>query len=570
MWAVQRTLQSGLVTRRGSGARLRRRAGVLLLRSPQALAPGVLPQMDIKALTAVEGECKAGSEAFGLAPRMGRESADLDVTLKDRGELDAHFLAAVEMLRQVGLFIFIDTIAQRRELHLLVRPHEAERFAALAPNAMIAVDPGLNDLSEISQTVQTWIDCRPLPVIREEARVFDGEPIPTLIEDALACLQSGTPDLLTLHRRPSVSGKRYYIFSTPRSGSTFLSELLSGTECLGRPSEHIKSWMKNVMVASGLTVANLLDRLHCYSATANGVFGSKIIINDLFALFPNFEKDFLEEFARNECFMLIRGDKASQAISNVRSNQLSIYHVRNNEEGRQAQAALSAFDPAFLDLFKSERWLLRQEADLLMLLKSKGIWPRLISYEAVSQSQQMAEAAIHDIARTIGVQAPAELRWSRLKKISALGGSSHLTNYLQMRRHVALYSTRSEPSLGEVLGDGWQPLAAWGARTAGPRAEILLGERDEPKAVEINFFIPPDLRPDAMTVGRRAFPLDPLAQGTIYRRWVGLTDGAMADGKLLIDTVNGQLSVTEVVFYYELPEAFQKQLATAPFIVLDH
>src|ERR1700733_1253268 len=126
-----------------------------------------------------------------------------------------------------------------------------------------------------------------------------------------------------------------------------------------------------------------------YSDRPNGVFGSKVIIYDLFAFLPHFADEVFEELRRAHVFLLLRGDKAAQAVSNVRCNQLSLYHVREAELATIDLGNI-AFEADVADIFAKERWLLRQEGDLMDELRQRDIRPTILSYEACVQSRKTA------------------------------------------------------------------------------------------------------------------------------------------------------------------------------------
>jgi hypothetical protein len=79
-------------------------------------------------------------------------------------------------------------------------------------------------------------------------------------------------------RRLTPAERCYLIVFTARSGSTWLTSLLSGTNQLGFPEEYLNpQFIYNVCSAmNSRTQANLLGMLIRRRKTANGVFGMEV------------------------------------------------------------------------------------------------------------------------------------------------------------------------------------------------------------------------------------------------------------------------------------------------------
>lgn len=269
----------------------------------------------------------------------------------------------------------------------------------------------------------------------------------------------------------AVQTKRYVLLATPRSGSTFLCDLLTSTGRMGNPTEHLKAWVGRYLATAGLQIGDFLQVLGRVCCTENGVFGTKIIINDFFDLLARSEEILLEELKHIPVFVLVRSDKAAQAFSNVRSNMLGVYHLKSSEEA--TEVAKTRFEPELEKVFDMERWLLRQEADLLDLLTSNHITPCLINYETLIQSKRCTTLMINEIGHRVGIL-PLDYVWPSLFPIGRLAHVAGLQKYKEYRSGISYYSARSEPALDEVLATGWCSIEHWGVRAVSTTASLKL------------------------------------------------------------------------------------------------
>jgi LPS sulfotransferase NodH len=390
----------------------------------------------------------------------------------------------LEILDQSGLFEFVRAKASESETIFLCRKQEVGLFRERVPHAI--VKERIEDEANPGCTV---IDCHSITTPKRPSIAL------SLFTDVVFCYLTGT-DLSYKHE---VQGPRYYILCTPRSGSTLLCDLLTATGQFGRPTEHLKPWLGDYLRASGLPFSELIAGLHRYGSTQNGVFGSKVIIDDLFALFRENKDAILDELARSTLLFLIRADKGLQAISNLRSHATGIYHVAEGEKAEKL-SALSKFKPNMPDIFQMERWLLRQESDLLDLLAANNIYPEILSYEAFSQSRQGARTTLFELATALSVPFDGKFTWPSLVKISSYLSQREYLRYLTFRGATVLFSTRSEPWLGGVLRDGWACPEHWGVRTTAGEATIELPSQLQIEKIEMVLNID-ELSPSSINIG---------------------------------------------------------------------
>jgi LPS sulfotransferase NodH len=467
---------------------------------------------------------------------------------------------SIDLLENAGVLAFLDAQADSCAVSLLSRPGDVDYFRSRVPHATVLAGDG----DPRTAGGDIVVDCRPGAPLWPALRTQAAGPL-SLFTEVVAWFL-GNPES---RPRPRVPVKRYFLLCTPRSGSTFLCDLLTSTQCAGRPTEHLKPWVKDYLLAYGITLPSFMEGLRRYGANDAGVFGSKVIIDDLFEFVNAFGEDTFDVLRGATVFLLIRGDKAAQSISNVRSDHVGVYHVQGAGAEDGALARLSDFTPDVQEVFRKERWLLRQEADLLALLHSKGIVPRMISYEAYTQSRQGARAVVADIAAAIGVRLTRDLVWPDLVKLSAALRDNGQDEYRAFRGRTRLFSTRSEPWLGIVLGRGWRHPEGWGVRSESPEAEIRIP--DGLPAAVIELLVHGDAAaPDSIEVAatRMTLPTDRRAHGYWRILIRGNAPADHRDRTIALRIPLRPLSLEEVVIYERSCEWTESALSGRAVVVL--
>lgn len=211
-----------------------------------------------------------------------------------------------------------------------------------------------------------------------------------------------------------VADLRYVIYFTPRSGSSWLTDILSQTERLSLANEAFNpSFIPNiarVCNASNLEqYINVLIRRHNY----HGVYGFEITMHQLEAVFPSSEL-FLEHFGSGPCFWLIRRDIVAQAISLAKMVSTNVAHTAHaSEEERQASDQSFAYDAKLI-----RRWLLHilsAERKNEEFFARHGLEPLRMCYEQTTllSAQQM----VNVVTRHLGLSdlPPMEFRSSHGK-----------------------------------------------------------------------------------------------------------------------------------------------------------
>lgn len=190
----------------------------------------------------------------------------------------------------------------------------------------------------------------------------------------------------------------YMICTTARSGSNLLCDYLANTGLLGRPTEHFNpdiirrgAFGRRFAFEEPLPCSAYVAWLRDQHSTPNGVFGTKVLYEDLatYFRFPSF----VDLMRGSRCILLRRRDKARQAVS----------YFFAAETGQWVHTDTPRRDPDTLPYDRGTlrahlRRLVEQETMWLGLLASLGIEYREIFFEDfVRDPRQHIEAIARDL-----------------------------------------------------------------------------------------------------------------------------------------------------------------------------
>ena len=137
--------------------------------------------------------------------------------------------------------------------------------------------------------------------------------------------------------RPAAA-TRYCILFTPRTGSSWLTDIARQTGRLGHPGEHFNPTFLPRMAQSfdARTRDDLVEAL-LRRRNVGGVFGMEITYFQLKTVFRS-ERAFLRAFGDARFFWLIREDIVLQAISLMKKQQTRIGHNTQAPAAARAEA----------------------------------------------------------------------------------------------------------------------------------------------------------------------------------------------------------------------------------------
>jgi LPS sulfotransferase NodH len=207
------------------------------------------------------------------------------------------------------------------------------------------------------------------------------------------------------NHKPKIS---YAIVTTPRSGSTYLCDLLNSTAIAGHPSEHLRLATQELARHCNFNYLKLLDNLMECRTTSNGVFGTKLISHFLFEL-QQTKPDFQQVFQSIEQFiLLIRKDKLAQAISLVLAQKTEVWHLHSDARKASYQSQLENIeinDDLLNDVDQKIRVIEQQEDRLKKILANHQIQPLVIVYEDILDN---APAQINRILDFLKIPQPED------------------------------------------------------------------------------------------------------------------------------------------------------------------
>jgi LPS sulfotransferase NodH len=135
--------------------------------------------------------------------------------------------------------------------------------------------------------------------------------------------------------RPAPEQVTDVIVCTGRSGSSHLCDLLTSTGVCGRPAEHLREPMIHAIAHGHVDLDALMRRLVVAQATANGVFGTKVISRFLLELIDTVPVETLRRrLPPVKVIYLGRRDKIAQAASAIRAKKTGRWHVTGKPDSR--------------------------------------------------------------------------------------------------------------------------------------------------------------------------------------------------------------------------------------------
>lgn len=215
-------------------------------------------------------------------------------------------------------------------------------------------------------------------------------------------------DEALFQRRMSLPEPRidYAIFFTPRSGSSRLTEILSLSKGLGRPSEFfnpgaLPRYVKACKVRNLDEYVPVLRRIR----SSPGVFGFEITYPHLVSIFGR-EERFHAAFPGMHHLWLIREDIVAQAVSVSRMVQTNLRHLKEPDPETVASAD-ARFRYNSSDFKERIRRLVWTEERTEVYFARYGINPLRLSYEGLLEMS--ASTTVELIAGFVGADVEANI-----------------------------------------------------------------------------------------------------------------------------------------------------------------
>lgn len=182
-----------------------------------------------------------------------------------------------------------------------------------------------------------------------------------------------------LLKRPAATTS-YVIHFTPRSGSSWLTDIISATKKLSAANEAFNpNFIPKIAQAIGAVDMDSYIHLLLRKFNSNGVYGVEVTAHQINAVFEGYA-GFHNYFGNSPCFWLIREDIVAQAVSLAKMVTTNVAHTDGSDDAtRLASDVRFEYDAALIKKWlehihaaeiKSESWFLEY-----------NLFPLRMSYE---------------------------------------------------------------------------------------------------------------------------------------------------------------------------------------------
>jgi trehalose 2-sulfotransferase len=177
---------------------------------------------------------------------------------------------------------------------------------------------------------------------------------------------------------------KYIIAITPRSGSSYLCDVMKRVKRFGLPDEMLnKHFIPGIMKKiPGRTPEEYLRNVTCSRKSKNGLSGLKVSwfqFNEFLQAMS--DKDYLKDF---KFIYLTRRDLAAQAVSLYKATATSVFHtnVKNSED---ALRKLETLDYNFAEINYWYEHIVVQERGWQNYFFENRIFPLCLTYEEIEE-----------------------------------------------------------------------------------------------------------------------------------------------------------------------------------------
>lgn len=175
-------------------------------------------------------------------------------------------------------------------------------------------------------------------------------------------------------------GKQYVMYFTPRSGSSWITDIAGKTRKLGLPGEVFNpNFLPKITQSYNATTMDEYCDILKRRRNTQDVFGFQITYHQLAAVFRS-ETDFLKRFPSPTCFWLIRRDIVAQAVSLYKMVQTQVGHAPqlDTDEIRAREQSFTYDGPAIRHWVQH---ILSAEMKTEAMFARHGLTPLRMSYE---------------------------------------------------------------------------------------------------------------------------------------------------------------------------------------------
>lgn len=238
------------------------------------------------------------------------------------------------------------------------------------------------------------------PALQGLRRLLRRGAAPRLSAETLFGSVQIDPEAQARQRAYPLPGTRCVIYFTPRSGSSWLSDILSRTRCLGHANEVFNPRFMP-RIAQSIQADTLPDYVDLIQRRLNtkGVFSAEITWHQLAAVFGT-GAAFMRHFGTADSVWLIRRDIVAQAVSLAKMEKTQLSHApRSDAQSRDAAEQAFSYDPVLIQYWL--RHIFHAEERTEAHFARYGLTPMRLDYETVTRAG--AEAVTSAFASHLGI-----------------------------------------------------------------------------------------------------------------------------------------------------------------------
>ncbi|NES66071.1 MAG: hypothetical protein F6K24_12815 [Okeania sp. SIO2D1] len=213
-------------------------------------------------------------------------------------------------------------------------------------------------------------------------------------------LLDNSRNLIKSYQKLSLPINEYIICITPRSGSSWLTEILSKTKILGNPEEWFNPGNLPGIIQNRYPCLDVIEYFDCIKrtqCTENKVFGMELsffqyqLVCEALEKTKNDSSLSLLNLEKNKSIYLYRLDLVAQAVSLYRAVETGMFH---SAQKNASEKALIDFDYSEDKIWNWLIHILQQEFGWQQSFSKKGISPLCLTYEEIWSNPNLTKLRI--------------------------------------------------------------------------------------------------------------------------------------------------------------------------------
>lgn len=219
--------------------------------------------------------------------------------------------------------------------------------------------------------------------------------------------------------------KGYIICATQRSGSTMLCDDLKSTQVAGLPKEYFNKPAKELKEQAAEEGEKFLSDLLSSASTDNGVFGIKVMSDQINRIgevikrvFPEYasleaESAFVEYFKECHFVYLKRKSFVDQAVSRILAQGTGIHHLRGRNTLPEGYG--SDVEYSYENILEATKKVKRENTKWRLFFKKYGMKKYDLIYEDIAKNRSYIDSLLDFLEITDSY----EIKPRKIKKIGS-------------------------------------------------------------------------------------------------------------------------------------------------------